>query len=268
MGPLIEALNNKGTMKISLRIIGLLGFLIFAGLFGLTFGVPDLVEESAKGFVKTQIEKEIRDKYQDSKAKSVLEKVTVIHKGLDKEQLGIQRAIDYKLPEKIAQVIASLCGYDCERQKGITKSIKDRYIERIEKIELAQHKLTDIIKGKYVEIIENLKADLRVFLGANASMFVLILLLSFLRSSAIAHLFVPSVLLVVATIAASSIYLFGQDWFYTILYNNYVGFGYLVYLGLIFGFLIDVAFNKGRVTKAVVNYILNAIGSAVSIGPC
>lgn len=46
-------------MKPALRIIGSLGTLLFALLFSMTFGVPDRVEESAQGFVKTQIEKEI-----------------------------------------------------------------------------------------------------------------------------------------------------------------------------------------------------------------
>ena len=255
-------------MKISLRIIGLIGLILFASLFGITYGVPELVEESAQGFVKSQIEKEIRAKYQASNAKTALDKAKAISDVLGQEHSGIQKAIDNKLPEKIAQVLASLCGYDCEKKKRITASIKGRYLERMQNIELAQNKLADIIKGKYVEIVGNLKADLRVFLGANASMFMLILALSFLRPSAIAHLFLPGVLLVVATIAASGVYLFGQDWFYTILYNDYIGFGYFAYLGVIFAFLIDVAFNKGRVTKEIVNFILNAIGSAISIGPC
>jgi len=46
-----------------------------------------------------------------------------------------------------------------------------------------------------------------------------------------------------------------------------MGFGYLAYIGVIFGFLMDVAFNKARVTTEIINGILNAIGSAVSVAP-
>lgn len=75
-------------------------------------------------------------------------------------------------------------------------------------------------------------------------------------------------LLTLATILSSSIYLFGQDWFYTILYNDYMGFGYLVYIAVIFGVLMDIALNKARVTTEVINGIANAIGLTFSVQPC
>ena len=70
-----------------------------------------------------------------------------------------------------------------------------------------------------------------------------------------------------ATTVAAAFYLPGQDWFYTILYNDYMGFGYVAYIGVIFGFLTDVVFNAARITTQVINSILNAIGSALSVAP-
>lgn len=67
---------------------------------------------------------------------------------------------------------------------------------------------------------------------------------------------------------SSGIYVFGQDWFYTILYNDYMGAGYLAYVAAIFGFLMDIALNKARVTTEVINGIFNVIGSAFSVLPC
>lgn len=252
-------------MKISLRVIGILGLVFFTILFGLTYGAPEIVEESAKGFVKKQIEQEVSEKYQASKASTLAENALLIAEDMGHEKQQIQENIKNKLPEKIAEIIASMCGYDCERKKDFTKSITAGYMERIANIQIAQHKLGNIIKGKYLEIVGNLRFDLRIFLGSNAIMFLVLLLLSLLKPKAIAHLFLPGVLLLVSTIASSAIYIFGQDWFYTILYNNYMGFGYLAYISVIFGFLMDVALNKAKVTTKVINVTLNGLGSVV---PC
>ena len=49
-------------MSTILKLLGIMGGLLFGGLFSLTFVSPEIVENSAKGFVKTQIEKEVRGK--------------------------------------------------------------------------------------------------------------------------------------------------------------------------------------------------------------
>lgn len=266
--PDLSLSNSKKTMKISLRIIAIVGLSLFALLFSVTFGVPEAVEESAKGFVKKQIEKEIREKYTSSKASTFADKALQIAGDLGYEEQRIRNDLNNNLPEKIAEVIAKMCGYDCEKKKALTQSITSDYLEKIANLQIAQQNLGSIIKGKYIEIVSNLRTDLRIFLGCNAAIFFILLVISLLKPKAISHLFLPATFLLISTIAACAIYVFGQDWFYTILYNDYMGFGYLVYIGIIFGFLLDVALNKARVTTEIINAILNALGSALSVAPC
>jgi len=266
--PLNSALNAKEAMSITLRSIGLFGILLFGVLFAITYVSPDTIEKSAKGFVKYQIEKEVREKQQLISESSVANKALSIAERLGRESEQIQENLDNHFPEKIASVIASMCGYDCERKKALAQSITSGYLDRIKSIEIAQDTLGNLIKGKYIEIVSNLKLDLRIFLGSNLLMFLILLVVSLAKPKAIAHLFLPGVLLLIATILASAIYIFGQDWFYTILYNDYMGFGYLAYIAVIFGVLIDIALNKARVTTEVINGIANAVGSAFSVIPC
>ena len=255
-------------MSTILRTTGICGLFLFGILFTITFISSEILEESAKGFVKLQIEKDVREKQEAISKSDVVSKAKNIANKLGFESEEIQKDLANDLPEKIASVIASMCGYDCERKKAITKSITAGYLDRLKNIEIAQDTLGDIIKGKYVEIVGNLKFDLRIFLGSNFMMFLILLIVSFTKPKAITHLFVPGLLLALATIISSAIYIFGQDWFYTILYNDYMGFGYLAYLALIFGFLMDVALNKARVTTEIINSIANALGSALSVVPC
>ena len=257
-----------GTMNITLKTIGLFGITLFGLLLSLTFMSPKAVEESAKGFVKFQIEKEVREKQYLLSQSSVAEKALNITARLGYEKGRIQDGLDNKLPEKIASILASMCGYDCEKKKALAKSITSGYLDRIKNIQLATSTLGDIVKGKYLEIVSNLKTDLRIFLGVNFLMFFLLLTASFARPKAIEHLFLPGILLLAATILSSSIYIFGQDWFYTILYNDYMGFGYLAYIAVIFGVFIDIYFNKAKVTTEIINGVANAAGSAFSVIPC
>ena len=133
---------------------------------------------------------------------------------------------------------------------------------------LKKDKLTNLIESEYLESVKRLTIDIRIFLGSNTFLFLLLLSVSFFKPQAVRHLFLPSILLLVATAISSFIYIFGQNWFFTIIYNDYMGFGYIAYIAVIFGFLIDISFNKARVTSKIINAILNAIGSALSVAPC
>ncbi|MCX2781540.1 hypothetical protein [Microbulbifer thermotolerans] len=258
----------KEIMNITLRSIGVFGVLLFGVLLSVTFVSPERIEHSAKGFVKYQIEKEIREKHQVLTESDVATKALNIASRLGFEKEKIQENIDNKLPEKIASIVAAMCGYDCEKKKILAQSITSDYLERIKSIEIAQNTLGDIVKSKYVEIVGNLKVDLRIFLGTNFVMFLILLGISFAKPKAVVHLFLPGMLLLLSTIISSSIYIWGQDWFYTILYNDYMGFGYLAYISVIFAVLLDIVFNKARITSEILNGISNAIGSAFSVVPC
>ncbi|RBP53664.1 hypothetical protein [Arenicella xantha] len=255
-------------MSITLRSIGLLGALLFGVLFSATFASPELIEESARDFVKYQIAKEVQAKQQLLSDSTVANKALEMAEKLGMESEQIQEDLDNNLPERIATVLASLCGYDCEKKKAITQSITTAYLERIKNINSAQETLGKIVKGKYLEIVGNLRFDLRIFLGTNFVMFTVLLAISFAKPQAISHLFLPGVLLLFATLLSSLIYVFGQDWFYTILYNDYMGFGYLAYIGVIFAGLVDIVFNRARITTEIINGIASAIGSAFSVVSC
>lgn len=247
-------------MKISLRVIGLIGLVLFAALFGLTYGVPQQVEESAKGFIKSQIEKEVRGKAALVTDSSLAQKAKSLADKLGYQESQLKKDIENDLPGKIASIMASMCGYDCEKKKQLAEEIKGGYLTKIKNLQVAQVNLTELVKGKYVEIVSNLKMDLRIFTLSNASMFLLLLLLSILKPQAIKQLYVPGIMLFTATLISSSIYVFGQDWFYTIIYNDYMGLAYLVYIGIIFAFLLDIAINKCRITCI----ILDMLGSVFS----
>lgn len=62
-------------------------------------------------------------------------------------------------------------------------------------------------------------------------------------------------------VVCSYFYVFEQNWFYTIIYGDYMGFWYFAYLVGVFAFLCDIAFNKARVTDFVMDMAGNVFGS-------
>ena len=131
----------------------------------------------------------------------------------------------------------------------------------------AKAKIIDFSQVKYMEIVNELTQDIRIFMGVNGFVFLIFLLISLLKSKAIVHLFVPGVLLA-STISCSYFYLFEQNWFFTILCNDYTGYTYLSYLVIVFGVLCDIALNRGRITTKILNAFFNAIGNTINAMPC
>jgi hypothetical protein len=255
-------------LKLSLRAIGLTGLVLFVALFAATFVSADSVERVGQAFIKYQVQKEVRQTY-GRLAGSTYGKALGRLKGkYEAESRQIQAALDDNLPAKIANVIAALCRLDCKKRQALERSIEDGYKARLASSGTAVDTLTELIKGKYLEVVANLTRDVRIFLGSNALLFLVVALLALLKPRAAIQLYLPAVFLVVSTVVCSGLYLFGQNWFFTIIYNDYVGFGYVAYVAVLFGFLCDIAFNQARVTTEIVNAVLSAIGSAVQAVPC
>lgn len=254
-------------LKSILLIISLLGCVLFSALFGMTYGVPQGVERAGQEFIKAQVEKEFSERSNEFSNKIIgdeyTDKLKYLKKRYQKDIDKTQAQLDAKVPEMIATVIASMCRLDCDAKQKWTDTIKAGYEDRLGKLGLSSERMSDFIKGKYIETLEGLKLDLRIFLGSNAVLFAFVLLISIVKSRAIRHLYLPAGLLLISTFISIAIYIFGQNWFFTILYNDFMGFGYLIYVGVIFAFLADIAFNKGR----VVTTILNGIGN-ISISIC
>jgi hypothetical protein len=129
-----------------------------------------------------------------------------------------------------------MCRLDCKQRQALQQSIEGGYKARLAATGGAVDTLTELIKGKYLEIVANLTRDVRIFLGSNALLFLVVATLAFLKPRAAIQLYLPAVFLVVSTVVCSGLYVFGQNWFFTIIYNDYVGFGYVAYVGVLFGF--------------------------------
>jgi hypothetical protein len=261
--------------KVSLRALGVLGILIFIPLLLLTFADPQFIEKSGKSFIEWKLQSETAKKIDSIKLPEPIKfenilgnKARELRTQTEVQLKGIKEQLKADAPALLAAQIAKLQNLDCECRQKWESFLRHSMQGRLASLETAKSKLIGFSHAKYMEIVEKLTLDVRIFLGTNSLIFIFMLLASFLKPLAIKHLFLPGGLMLSSTIICSYFYIFEQNWFYTIIYNDYTGFGYIAYLIFVFAILCDVVFNKARVTTEIINAFLQAIGKVGSLVPC
>jgi hypothetical protein len=269
----IQNAITTGVMQTaSLRIVGLLGTIIFAAFFSFTYSIPGWVESFAADFIDHEVSELIDsriDGFELPASDNTLSQIaSALYQQNQQDVDRLKAALKDGAHEKMADALAQIRDMDCECRDKYAQVLADGFEFNIALLQLANDRIVDFIQGTYMEVVAELKHDIRIFTGTNTGIFLLLLLVSFLKPRAIAHLFLPGALLALATLVCTYFYIFEQNWLLTIIYGDYLGFAYLAYLGVVFLVLCDIVFNKGRITTRIVNAFLNAVGSATSLLPC
>jgi hypothetical protein len=259
----------------TLRGFGLFGILLFLPLLLFTFADPQLVEQSGRSFIEWRVKQEVFEKIdsvnipQNSALEKILgDRATTLHSQAEKKLEFYKQQLRNDAPAIIAKRIAEVRNLDCECRKKWEERLTQSLLSRIKSVKEAKSKLAQFTQAKYMEIVHKLTLDVRIFLGTNSLVFILFFLASFFKPRAVSHLFLPSALLFTSTVICSYFYIFEQNWFYTILYSNYTGLGFIAYLVFVFTILCDIVFNRARVTTKMINGLLSAVGHAGALVPC
>lgn len=255
-----------------LRIFGTFGVLLFGTFLYFTYSLPQAVEDYAKDFLRAKVEEKTGaaiDALQLNTPDNALGRIAGrMLKQKEAELERIRQDLRNRMHEKIAQVIGEMSDLSCECRRKIAARLEAGYRAGLAALESERDRLQEFMQFKYMEISTELKQDIRIFLTSNLLIFLLLLVTSFLRPGAIAHLFLPGMLLFISTAVCSWFYLFEQNWLLTIIYGDYTGLALLAYIAVVFLFLCDIVFNRGRITREIINAILQAIGSALQVAPC
>jgi len=243
-----------------LRLGALLGCLLFGGLLGLVQLGPETVERSAKAFVIGKVQDEIAGLVDSPQARLLKRGYQLLRQRFEVQLADTQSALAEELPEKIAGILARLCNFDCSAESDIATFIRKYLQDRQKVLALALTKFGELAQGRYSAILGSLLAELRTFAACNLGIFLTLLISSFLAGPRRRFLILPSMFLLGSTLLVAYFYIFEQNWFYAILFERYLGLGYLGYVAFLFLWLIDIVYLKAKVTETVVN----AVGSMIS----
>ncbi|MBL8516252.1 MAG: hypothetical protein JNM76_04695 [Betaproteobacteria bacterium] len=255
-------------LRKGLRLIGPAGLALSATLLAVTFMSDDAVERAAQAFVKYRIELEAREQFgkaaQSDTGKAALQLQQRYHIDI----ATARQAMDDKLPDRIAEVIAAMCRLDCQKKAGVRTSVAAGYQQQIVDSKRRIATLSRFVEDRYLTLVANLTRDVRIFLGSNALLFAFVTFLAWMKPQASIQLTLPGLLLCVSTLASAAMYVFGQNWFFTLLNNDFVGFGYFGYASVLFAFLCDIALNHARISTQIMNAFFQAVGATMHAIPC
>ncbi len=239
-------------------LIALAGSLFFGSLLAVSLAQPAWVEQTARTMIRAQIEKKTGEKIAALDARFLDGKARALMQDREREIKAVRRALTDGLPARIAAIAAEMGIPECECRR--------RHAERMElklgSLQQMQAQLTDLIRTQYMETAGKLLRELRIFSGANALAFALLGVAALRRPEARLQLLPAAAALLVATTAASAVYLFGQNWLHTIVFGSYVGWALLGYIALVYAWLCDLLFNRAQVSAR----LLSSVGASVS--PC
>lgn len=251
------------TARVTILAIGLAGLILFGLPLAFTYLSPIHIERAARSFIQTRIEHQIRDELglgAEGARQTHVGRLAEALSNRHKAEIGeLRERLANGLSAQVARGVARMQNVNCECRDRMRQWLYGATQFRISSLQRAEPQLHQIIEGKYGLIASNLLRDFRIFLGINLLAFALLLIVAIANPSRTRQLLVPAILLAAAGFAAATVYLFGQNWFFTILYGDFIGWAYGVWLVLIFGFLCDIVLFKARVTTRVADTLSSAI---------
>lgn len=265
-------MDNTLKQGLSLRLVGVIGAAIFLTFFAFTYSVPGWVERFAVDFIESEARDRIDasiDAIRPRESKNALARLAQSMYEKNETQIELLKSnLRNKVHQQWAAALAAVRDLDCECREKWEDWFENGFNSNIALLQAVNEQVSIFIYSTYMDVATELKRDIRIFTASNAAVFLLLLLVSFMKPRAFTHLFLPGVLLAISTLIYSYIYIFEQNWLLTIIQGSYFGFAYLAWLGIVFLFLCDIVFNRARITTEILNAIFNAIGSTISVGPC
>lgn len=255
-------------MRCTILLVACLGAVLFGSAFAISFLNPLLIERAAREIVRIEVERRVGEKVE---ALSNTKIVALAQRALGRTDAEIEtarREIAESVPQKVADSIARMLDANCECRKRLAEHLTQANETRVSSLDQIRRHLATLIESSYASVTHNLLREFRIFTASNAVVFALLAVVTLVRPRAALQLALPALVLLGAACLTGGFYLFAQDWLHTILYSDYVGLAYVGYLGAIALSLADAAFNRARILTAMVNFLLNVVGSTVSAVPC
>lgn len=252
----------------TLMAVGFAGALLFGTAFLVSLLAPTQIESALRQMVASELRERADvqlERMQDTRVGRLAERILTSQ---SERITQLKADLASRLPQRIDAVLDEMLRADCECRQGLRISSTEGSLLELASLERANEQLKTFLQSQYRSLADTLHREFRIFTGTNALVLLAVGLTAGLRRRAGPHLLPSAVLILTATTIVAAFYLFGQDWLRTILFSDYLGFGYVAWIGAVSLPLFDVVFNRGRITTEVLNAGLNAVGSVGSVCTC
>lgn len=250
-------------------VLSLIGALVFGGLFAATFLDTGRVYLLVEGVAVDQVAKTFPEMVEglEPSEGGVLSALA----GKARDHLSERMAVweDPKMQAQIEGFVRGVLDLGCEgacagsedTASDATSALQSFMTRQIGK---QQARLEALVKDKFASAIAGFLTDIRIVSGANVLAFLLAFGLSLRAHAGQRVVLVISACLSLGTVLAIAWYVAQIDLISMLLWGNFLGYGYVTMLGICIGFLLDLALNKGRVTRFVIDMIGNLFSALPS----
>ncbi len=253
-------------LRKSLLVVSMAGILFSALGLAATLLNRSHFEDAVRRIVAWQVEQEIERLFTPAPIDGGGALAAVRNRMVENAKLA-ERFLGTDYPERIAAGVAELCTCRldiADREEGLRRftQTRDRIAAGIREVvkggldqnRLGIETLNDLVGGYYIQTVDGLKRDLRIFFGSNLLLFAAVAA-GVLWSSVGGAMVLPAFLLFIGTAISSGFYLFNQDWLASILFHDWTGFAYLGWVAFLTLLLCDVFLNRARVTLRLISSI-------------
>jgi hypothetical protein len=161
--------------KVWLRIVGLAGGVVFATFFALTFYVPSWVEDFAADFIEAEAGKQIDatiDGLEPPQGDSALTRLaTTLYQQNQAEIERLKADLKLLVHEQMADLIAEIRDLSCECRDKYAEIFERGFQFEVALLQAANDQIVDFVQSAYMQVVDELKRDIRVFTGSNAGCF-------------------------------------------------------------------------------------------------
>lgn len=222
-----------------LKLVAGVGAALFSTILTATWIAEPQVRSTAHGYLV----REVTERVEENLGRDIggfLEAASKLSKLVDREADGTADKLKQVVPPLVNQWLTEHC--DCELSPSQSQWAENVATETaiewskpwVERIKRRAEGLRDFAKGHYDARWNALLTELRIFSFSNATLFLLSFLILKFRPLRADLVVWPLSLLTLATIGAAYYWVAGQDWFWTILTNDYLGWWYLGVVGILF----------------------------------
>ncbi|ALN82964.1 hypothetical protein [Lysobacter antibioticus] len=255
-------------MRIVALLVSVLGVLAFGGALVYSFVQPTAIESLARDLIRVEVEQRVGETLHTLDDSTVSRIATRMSERSRARIAQIGQQLQAGLPRRVAEIAAQMRDPDCACRDRIEAGATAALQMQRERLLDSDTRLTRAIRAKYMQVADALIREFRIFSAANLLVFGLLGVVTLTRPRAGLHLLLPTLVVLGAAAITACFYLFQQDWLRTVVFGDYVGLTYFVYLGLAGVWLSDISFNHARLTTATINGAGEAVGVAFNLVAC
>jgi hypothetical protein len=253
--------------RLALRSLGAAGAALFVFFFVLTWHTPRWVETFGAHYIEGRVADhvdEVIDSFGAPQGRDALSRYAAkLYAENDAQIAADKQLLKQEARKRLSGCIAQMMALGDAQRAALDRWIEQGARVGIGSLQIENTRLVGLIQSGYLHVVDDLKGEIRIFTASNALVFLLLVLVSFLKPDAVRPLFVPGVLLTISTLACAYLYVFNQDWLLTLIHGSYLGYAYDAWLLAAFAFVCDVWLNQARVTARLIGGLTQAASAVV-----